>query len=648
VRDAAPLTTGGSGSSWHGTLDQWLVSFPEARVLQIGYSLGSGILGDVTIHSITAGCLEYGFTTAEPAEPTSTEYVYGDDIRPDESTYPGWHEGYANAEVSYAVDEDGLHLGDPAHSQIIDGLDAPLTTTELEALITSAGVTVTEGSVTFQVPVLYGTGGVDDAPSFTTLRSLSLGAGEHGFSIADRWVSSRALVDNDGATVFAANTALHLADLVAFLNAQGDVQLLAYGVQADTAATVTSIVWDGTEYLFTGEIVSDVPVIEGTPAVAETLTVDVGDWTPSDLEFSYVWTANGTPIPGATESTYRLKGTELGDTIAVRVTGSAEGYTSVEAISFGVGPVTPAAPSTERLSGPDRFATAVMISEENYAPGVGRVYLANGLGYADALSAGPVAAKDGAPLLLTAPGSLPEVVAAELARLHPAEVILVGGEPSISAAVGAAVAELGFAPTVTRIAGSNRYETSRLLALFAFGVDGADTAYLSTGGNYPDALSAAPAAAHFGGPVVLVDGSSPVLDAATLGLLVHLGVQDLKIAGSDATVSAGIETYAVAVFGADHVTRNAGPDRFATSVAINADEFTTADTVYLATGFGYADALAGSALAGRDGAPLFASRAECVPAATMSAIQSLGATQVVLLGGPEVLSANVASLTVCS
>ena len=95
--------------------------------------------------------------------------VSGEDIRPNESTYPGWHEGYANTARAYSVQDDGLHLGDGNPSQIINGFDEELRTDNLGALIASdAGVVVTSGSVTYQVPVYYGSG-----TAFATLRSAS-------------------------------------------------------------------------------------------------------------------------------------------------------------------------------------------------------------------------------------------------------------------------------------------------------------------------------------------------------------------------------------------------------------------------------------------------------------------------------------------
>lgn len=61
VKANAPVNGGGNGSQWHGTIDQWLSVYPDAHVNAIAYSLGSGVLGDGVINSITAGCTTYYF-----------------------------------------------------------------------------------------------------------------------------------------------------------------------------------------------------------------------------------------------------------------------------------------------------------------------------------------------------------------------------------------------------------------------------------------------------------------------------------------------------------------------------------------------------------------------------------------------------------
>jgi putative cell wall-binding protein len=97
--------------------------------------------------------------------------------------------------------------------------------------------------------------------------------------------------------------------------------------------------------------------------------------------------------------------------------------------------------SVTRLSGPNRYATSVAISAASFAPGVPVVYVAVGTGFADALSVAPVGGMDSTPVLLTQTGSLPGVVAAELDRLDPDRIVVVGGPGAVSNVVIQQVAQ---------------------------------------------------------------------------------------------------------------------------------------------------------------------------------------------------------------
>lgn len=61
VKDGAPFHSGGFGSANNGTLDQWRVKFPAADVKAFGFSLGSGVIGEGTLNSITFADTTYTF-----------------------------------------------------------------------------------------------------------------------------------------------------------------------------------------------------------------------------------------------------------------------------------------------------------------------------------------------------------------------------------------------------------------------------------------------------------------------------------------------------------------------------------------------------------------------------------------------------------
>ncbi len=323
-------------------------------------------------------------------------------------------------------------------------------------------------------------------------------------------------------------------------------------------------------------------------------------------------------------------------------------WTNDNGISTGIAASSFSSPTVSRLAGSNRYETAVAISSE-FDPGVPVVYLATGTNYPDALSAASAAAFQGGPLLLTTPTSLPKVIRNELARLNPDLVVIVGGTSVVSTTVTAQLESLLPSAQVRRDAGANRYETSRIIAANAFPAGVTTGAYIATGENFPDALSASAAAGKAGIPVILVNGASSTLDTATRNLFTTLGMNRAYIAGGTAVVSTGIQNRLITLFGASNVYRFAGADRYATSVAINEAEFeaSVSNKVYLATGLDFADALAGAALAGNDGAPLFVVPRTCVPADVLAQIDILQARTVILLGGTSVLTSGVANLTRC-
>lgn len=304
---------------------------------------------------------------------------------------------------------------------------------------------------------------------------------------------------------------------------------------------------------------------------------------------------------------------------------------------------------TSRLSGADRYATAIAVAGEfepfDAAPAT-YVYVASGANYPDALSAAAVAAKREAPLLLTTPTSLPTAVANEIRRLDPENIVVAGGPGAVSNSVVTALRGLIENPNnVTRIGGANRYETSRLLVEDAF--DNALTAFVATGRNFPDALAAGAAAGSLGSPVILVDGRATSADPQTVGLLDDLGVETLYIAGGTGVVSTAVVNDLAAVPDVVSVKRLGGADRYATSLAINQEVFDTATVAYLATGEGFADALAGAALAGSQSAPLYTVQRTCIPNGVHTHFRTIEVDSLVLLGGTSVLTSAVANRARC-
>jgi hypothetical protein len=75
LKALAPHTGGGFGSNWWGTLAEWGAAVPDATIVAIGFSLGSGVLGDGILHSVDVGDVSYPFVKETPAVPAVFEWV---------------------------------------------------------------------------------------------------------------------------------------------------------------------------------------------------------------------------------------------------------------------------------------------------------------------------------------------------------------------------------------------------------------------------------------------------------------------------------------------------------------------------------------------------------------------------------------------
>ncbi|WP_162802279.1 cell wall-binding repeat-containing protein [Ornithinimicrobium murale] len=186
----------------------------------------------------------------------------------------------------------------------------------------------------------------------------------------------------------------------------------------------------------------------------------------------------------------------------------------------------------ERLTGDNRYATSARIAAQ-YTKNRDRVFLASGADYPDALSAAAVAGAEHEPLLLTKPGQLPSVVADQLQRLAPDQVVVVGGPKAISDAVAKDAAAYSTSGDYHRVAGEDRYKTSAAVAK-EFSTD-LTPGYVASGADYADALVLSALAARDEVPVVLTPADR--IANGTREALNHLEPNRIFVAGGPQAVS---------------------------------------------------------------------------------------------------------------
>ena len=189
-------------------------------------------------------------------------------------------------------------------------------------------------------------------------------------------------------------------------------------------------------------------------------------------------------------------------------------------------------------------------------------------------------------------------------------------------------------PGMYRAAGETRYAT--MAALLPKAPWKAErTVVLASGSNYPDALAAASLAGAYDAPIVLTEPNSLSVDAADM--IEQLSPNVIYVVGGEAAVSkSAVDTAAYYAADGCKVFRIAGDTRLETSLAIAKrvrQKSTASDTLIVATGFNYADALSVSPFAFAYKSPIFLCGSNGLSADAISYIYGAGFKRAILVGG---------------
>jgi hypothetical protein len=293
----------------------------------------------------------------------------------------------------------------------------------------------------------------------------------------------------------------------------------------------------------------------------------------------------------------------------------------------------------QRIYGTDAIGTSIAVSQAEFptASSATAVVLARSDFFSDALAGGPLAAKAGGPLLIT-PGaslstSLDSRVQTEIQRVLPAgdTVYVLGGPLALSTNIDSTLQSLGY--VTQRIAGADEYATAVDIAQ-QFG--NPSTIFEATGLNFPDALSAVPAAIETGGAILLTDGSTQAPETAAY-LAAHPSDTHYAIGGP------------LAAYGADPTaTPVYGQDLYGTSADVANTFFSTPKTFGAATGTNFPDALSGGVFMGAPatkGPVLLVQPSGPLPPSIASYLSGTASTltQGYLFGGPLAVGNDVLS-----
>lgn len=247
--------------------------------------------------------------------------------------------------------------------------------------------------------------------------------------------------------------------------------------------------------------------------------------------------------------------------------------------------------STSRLYGQNRYETAAEIAESGWTSSYYAI-IASGEDYPDALCSAPLAKKYNAPILLTTQYALDDYTKQQLSNLNVQKVFIIGGTGVVASNVELAIKSMGI--DVERLYGNDRYETSVMVAK---AIDDSDTAVIATGNSFADALSISVIAAIKGYPILLTASDS--LPAGVKNYL-DTYIENTFVIGGTGAVSSNIFSQLPSP------ERVSGADRYDTNYNVlnKFESDLNFDISYVATGANYPDALAGSALAAKNIAPI--------------------------------------------
>ena len=306
------------------------------------------------------------------------------------------------------------------------------------------------------------------------------------------------------------------------------------------------------------------------------------------------------------------------------------------------------APITE-LTGSDRYETAVKISKEGWKNGSDKVVIINGDVSIDGIISTPLATTYNAPILLVEKNNVPNSVKSELKRLNPRDVIIIGDENAISKTTANQIKSTVNA-SQTRLNGSNRYETSLLIAKEIDKNHDVEKVYITNAnGGEVDALTIAAKAGQDKQPIILTDKDS--ITDNTYKWLKSEDLQNAYFIGGPQMISTNVINK-VNDITKDNVTNNRvyGADRHETNANVIKKFYTDdeLEAVLVAKSDVLVDALAAGPLAANLKSPILITPKTYVSAYHKENLEAKSANKVYKIGGgltSKVMSSIASSLS---
>ncbi|WP_407845592.1 cell wall-binding repeat-containing protein [Clostridium tetani] len=295
----------------------------------------------------------------------------------------------------------------------------------------------------------------------------------------------------------------------------------------------------------------------------------------------------------------------------------------------------------QRIKGKDRFETSVKIGNkfrlENGEEKLKNVIVSSAFGFADSLSGSILSKKLDAPIMLTGNNESSSKEAIEYIKNNvdkKGNVYILGGIASVNSTIENTIKNNGY--NIKRLSGEDRYGTCNSIVK-EFGVKEGTPVVIVNGLNFADALSVSAPASIKGYPVLL--SGNGALPEYAKSIIKTAKPSEVFIIGGEGALSKNIEDEVKKIYSSLKITRLSGKDRYETSLKVN-KYFDNNETVIMASGINYPDALSGSALAGKLNASLLLINDGSLNN-QIKFINKEKTKEVILLGGEGVLSKKV-------
>lgn len=286
-----------------------------------------------------------------------------------------------------------------------------------------------------------------------------------------------------------------------------------------------------------------------------------------------------------------------------------------------------------RISGSNRFSTAVEVSKMNYKKSE-TVILANSEKATDILTTSPLAESLECPVLYTKDNAIPEETISEMERLGVKRVI--GGKKSVSDSV---FKELSSKYELNRVAGSDRFDTANKIAKEVVKRSSEKKkAIMVSSESYADALTISSLATKENIPIVITNSKN--LSEKTEEFLKNNEIKEIVYVGGNNSISNEVQKETEKK-GIKTVARYAGKDRYETATIISNNVRPDSDFSVYVNGENLSDAITANSLCANLKSPILLVKKDTIPDPVKKTMDGKARFNRIIVGGENSVSKNV-------